>query len=65
MGNMSVYIQYPINIRLALEVGCLGLCPSSLLHCFEAPGLPKSTARQIRSEASELPFAAHTICSFE
>ena len=30
----------------ALEVGYLGFCPHSLLHCFEALGLPKSTARQ-------------------
>ena len=36
----------------AVEVGCLGYCPHSLLHCFESLGLPKSTARQIRSEAS-------------
>ena len=37
----------------ALEVGCLGYCPHSFLHCFEALGLPKSAARQIRSEASK------------
>ena len=36
-----------------LKVGCLRYCPHSFLHCFEAPGLPKSTARQIRSEASK------------
>ena len=40
-----------------LEVGCLGYCPYSFLHCFEALGLPKSAARQIRSEASKPPFA--------
>ena len=37
----------------ALEVGCLGYCPHSFLHCFEALGLPKSAARQIRSQASK------------
>ena len=37
----------------ALEVGCLGYCPHSFLHCFEALGLPKLAARQIRSEASK------------
>ena len=37
----------------ALEVGCLGYCPHSFLHCFEALGLPKSAARQVRSEASK------------
>ena len=37
----------------ALEVGCLCYCPHSFLHCFEALGLPKSAARQIRSEASK------------
>ena len=37
----------------ALEVGCLGYCPHSFFHCFEALGLPKSAARQIRSEASK------------
>ena len=37
----------------ALEVGCLGYCPHSFLHCFKALGLPKSAARQIRSEASK------------
>ena len=36
----------------ALEVRCLGFCPHSLLHCFEALGLPKSIARQIKMEAS-------------
>ena len=36
-----------------LVVGCLGYCPHSFLHCFEAPVLPKSAARQIRSEASK------------
>ena len=29
------------------------LLPSLFLHCFEALGLPKSAARQIRSEASK------------
>ena len=37
----------------ASEVGCLGYCPHFFLHCFEALGLPKSAARQIRSEASK------------
>ena len=37
----------------ALEVGCISYCPHSFLHCFEALGLPKSAARQIRSEASK------------
>ena len=37
----------------ALEVVCLGYCPHSFLHCFEALGLPKSAARQIESEASK------------
>ena len=37
----------------ALEVGCLGYCLHSFLHCVEALGLPKSAARQIRSEASK------------
>ena len=37
----------------ALEVGCLGYCPHFFLHCFEALGLPKSAASQIRSEASK------------
>ena len=35
----------------ALEVGCLGYCPHSFLHCFEALRLPKPAARQIRSKA--------------
>ena len=47
---------------LALEVRCLGyclgFCPHSFLHCFEALGLPKSAARQIRSEASK-PLFVH------
>ena len=37
----------------AFEVGFLWSCPHSLLHCFEALCLQKSTARQIRSEASQ------------
>ena len=37
----------------ALEVGCLGCCPHSFLHCFEALGLPKSAACQIRFESSK------------
>ena len=47
----------------ALEVGCLCYCPHSFLHCFEALGLPKPAARQIRSEASKPPFA-HRIYFF-
>ena len=43
----------------ALEVGCLGYCPHSFLHCFEALGLPKSTARQIRSEASKTALRSY------
>ena len=44
----------------ALEVGRLGFCPYPFLHCCEALGLLISAARaarQIRSEASKLPFA--------
>ena len=42
----------------ALEVGCLGYCPHSFLHCFEALGLPKSAARQMRSEASKTALSS-------
>ena len=37
-----------------IEVGCLGYSPHSLLHCLEALGLPKSTARQLRTECSRV-----------
>ena len=37
----------------ALEVGRLGYCPHSFLHCFNALGLPNSAARRIRSKASK------------
>ena len=47
-------LHAPLKTHMfALEVGCLGYCPHSFLHCFEALGLPKSAARQIRSEASK------------
>ena len=38
----------------ALEVGCLGFCPHTFLTCFEALGLPKSSARQIRTECARV-----------
>ena len=37
-----------------IEVGCLGFCPHSILDALEALGLPKSTARQIRTECSRV-----------
>ena len=48
----------------ALEVGCLGYCPHSFLHCFEALGLPKSAARQIRSEASKTALRSSYVLFF-
>ena len=39
-----------------IEVGCLGYSPHSLLHCLEAFGLPKSTARQLRPEWSRVTW---------
>ena len=37
-----------------IEVGCLRYSPNSLLHCLEAFGLPKSTARQLRTQCSRV-----------
>ena len=48
----------------ALEVGCLGYCPHSFFHCFEALGLPKSAARQIRSEASKTALRSSYVLFF-
>ena len=48
----------------ALEVGCLGYCPHSFLHCFEALCLPKSAARQIRSEASKTALRSSYVLFF-
>ena len=38
----------------AIEVGCLGFCPNSFLTCLEALGLPKSSARKIRTECARV-----------
>ena len=38
----------------ALEVGCLGFCTHTFLTCFDALGLPKSSARQIRTECARV-----------
>ena len=48
----------------ALEVGCLGYCPHSFFHCFKALGLPKSAARQIRSEASNTALRSSYVLFF-
>ena len=37
---------------IPIEVGCLGYCPHSLLQSLETIGLPRSTARHIRTECS-------------
>ena len=39
---------------IPIEVGCLGYCPHSLLQSLETLGLPRSTARHIRSECSRI-----------
>ena len=48
----------------ALKVGCIGYCPHSFLHCFEALGLPKSAACQIRSEASKTALRSSFVLFF-
>ena len=37
-----------------VEVGCLGFCPHTFLTCFEALGLPKSSARKLRTECARV-----------
>ena len=39
---------------IPIEVGCLGYCPHSLLQSLETLGLPRSTARHIRTECSRV-----------
>lgn len=39
---------------MPIEVGCLGYCPHSLLQSLETLGLPRSTARHIRTECSRV-----------
>ena len=40
--------------RTCEEHGFLGFCPHMFLTCFEALGLPKSSARQIRTECARV-----------
>ena len=42
----------------------LGYCPHSFFHCFEALGLPKSAACQIRSEASKTALCSSYVLFF-
>ena len=39
---------------IPIEVGCLGYCPHSLLQSLKMLGLPRSSARHIRTECSRV-----------